>query len=110
MIKFNIQGHGLTAGLREQVNALVDAMKLAEVIYRVRVRLSVGSNILNQIRRVRVYCAESGKDTTVTQKVLEPFLRLSSIREVSIDGAVTEEYTTYLESKMTRKLDHGNGR
>ncbi|KAF1985966.1 hypothetical protein K402DRAFT_96453 [Aulographum hederae CBS 113979] len=109
MIKYNCGGIGLTAGLRAQVQVLVDVLRHANEIHRMHVVLSDGSRVLNQIRKVRVHSVESVRDKEVTQTVLSPLKKLSGLRDAIITGAVTEEYAKSLIDCMMKETAEGDG-
>jgi len=101
MIKYNCGGPGLTAGVRNQVRTFVQEIRKTKDFGRVEVRLTSGSNVLSDLRRVKVHCVERGKDMEATQKVLEPFQDLKDVRWAEVSGAVTQEYAARIEQAMT---------
>jgi hypothetical protein len=102
MIKYNCGGRGLTDGLRLRVESFVEALSTAQSLRSVRVRLSVGTSLLEEIRRVKVQLLECDKNPGLTQTVLNPLARLSGLQHVKILGAVTEHFAAVLEKKMRR--------
>jgi hypothetical protein len=101
MIKYNCGGYGLTAGVRSQVKDLVEQIRRPEGFGRIIVRLSNGNKVLSDIRRVKVHCIERGKNTEVTQAVLDPFQDLKDVRCAMVLGSVTPEYAADIERAMT---------
>jgi len=107
MINYNVGGKGLTHGLREQVQKLVDAMKSASKeqmgLNSIRVTLINGNKFMDAEKRnfVRTRENEFRGDDQV-QGVLEPFADLCRITQVEILGASTPEYTEYLRQAMRR--------
>jgi len=99
-IKYNCGGPGLTDGVRRQVQRLVDVLSTAGDLHKVQIRLSDGSNILSEIRKVPVRAVQLEKNVAVTQTVLDPLRQLRGVRQVSITGAVLPEYAAAIESEM----------
>jgi len=103
MIKYNCGGPGLTAGVRNQVQSFVNEIRDVESLRRVAVRLSDGSKMLSDIRRVKVHCMERGKNTLTMQTVLNPFFLLRGVSSAKVSGSVSSEYTAQLERAMTTR-------
>jgi len=108
MIKYNVGGKGLTHGLREQVQRLVDALKPPSEdetgLNSIRVTLINGNKFMDVEKRNFVRARENefrGDDQV--QGVLEPFADLRHITEVVILGASTPEYAEYLREAMRRR-------
>ena len=104
MIKYNCGGRGLTAGVKSQVQGLVDRLKAVERLGTVQVRLVDTSMVLDQIRRVRVHCVEKKKDAAVTQAVLDPFLDLRAVRRAEVAGSVAPSYKEMVETAMMKTV------
>lgn len=104
MIKFNVGGKGLTHGLREQVETLVEALKTDDPddgVTRIQVKLLNGNNHLDAEQRtiVKRREASTGENHDV-QTVLEPLGALRGLVEVSISGAVSADYARRLKARM----------
>lgn len=107
MIKFNVGGKGLTHGLRLRVQLLVNALREGDEghedkrLTRVNIRVSNGNAVLDQLKSDIVRQREGGiKVAEDLEEMLEPFEDLRGVREVSIGGAVTEQFADKLAAKM----------
>jgi hypothetical protein len=84
-----------------QVRDFVEEIRSSKEFGRIVVRLINGSKVLSDIRRVKVHCIERGKNTEVTQAVLDPFRDLKDVRRAIVLGSVTPKYATKIEQAMT---------
>lgn len=102
MIKYNRQNtEALTAGVRAQVLSLVRVLRHAEHLNRVDICMTVGSPMMDEIRKVRGNNRiQAGCNMPKTQTALEPLKELSRVKEPKVDGAVTLEYSAMLERHM----------
>ncbi|KAK3716815.1 hypothetical protein LTR37_006165 [Vermiconidia calcicola] len=107
MIKFNVGGKGLTHGLRLRVQLLVNALRGGsgghedKRLTRVNIKVSNGNAVLDQLKSDIVRQREGGiKVAEDLEEMLEPFEDLRGVREVSIGGAVTEQFADKLAVKM----------
>lgn len=103
MIKYNCGGPGLTAGIESQVAHFVANAARASRISRIEIRLTDGSSVLKDIRKVQVHCVERRRDTEWTQTVLRPLMLLPQASSVQISGSVTPEYAEFLKSAIERE-------
>lgn len=95
----------LSAGIRERVSHFVNAAKHAPELGSLLVKLTDGSQILKDLRKVTAHRVERGKDITQMQEVLRP-LGLLYARSVEIAGAVTAEYAAELRETIMQKQKH----
>ncbi|TKA29024.1 hypothetical protein B0A50_03436 [Salinomyces thailandicus] len=125
MIKFNVSGKGLAHGLRRQVQRLVDALKLPIVssplanndrtglseyqtyerrdLTKLIIRISNGNAVLDSIKSETTRKLEGGARVNEDlEMMLEPFRQLYGAREVSITGAVGDDYARQLRLSMER--------
>jgi hypothetical protein len=113
MIKFNVDGNGLTHGLRNQVRNLVGALQASNEsdvsvddrrLAKVHIRVSNGNAVLDALKSNIVLEREgSVKVSEDIEEMLEPFGQLRGVQQVSVVGAVTESYARRLEARMTSK-------
>lgn len=106
MINYNCQNtEALTAGVRTQVHLLVEKLRRADQLNRVAVHFTVGSSMMDEIRQVRgnsriPHRVQAGRNVPETQTALEPLKELDSVKEPTVEGAVTPEYASMLENCM----------
>lgn len=138
MIKFNVQGKGLTHGLTRQVQRLVNAMREEEEgrgegevrrMSKVVIRVSNGNSVIDSIKdNARQQRGNDGggniehkcniksinrspcpacsppqaqvKVAEDLEEMLEPFADLRGVREVSIGGAITDQFSQKLRETM----------
>lgn len=106
MINYNCQNtEALTAGVRSQVYELVEKLRWAGQLNRVDVHLTVGSSMMDEIRQVRgnnriPHRVQAGRNVPETQTALEPLKQLDSVKEPTVEGAVTPEYASMLKDCM----------
>lgn len=113
MIKFNVDGNGLTHGLRKQVQSLVEALQASNNsdaiaddrrLAKVYIRVSNGNAVLDALKSSVVREREIGVMVSEDiEKMLEPFGQLRGVQQVSVVGAVTESYARRLQARMTSK-------
>lgn len=106
MINYNCQNtEALTAGVRAQVSQLVKVLRRTKLLARVAVRLTVGSTMMDEIRKVRgnnrvPHRVQAGRNVTEMQTALEPLKELDNVKEPTVEGAVTPEYGCLLQDCM----------
>ncbi|GAB7362440.1 hypothetical protein MBLNU230_g2762t1 [Neophaeotheca triangularis] len=121
MIKFNVSGRGLTQGLKQQVQRLVNVLKPGDggardddtggkndgfdtetrILSRVAIRVSNGNAILDDIKREASWQKGSvAKVAEDLEEMLEPFDQLRGVREASVNGSVTGLFAEQLASRM----------
>jgi hypothetical protein len=100
MIKYNTGGRGLTAGIREQVGALVDLLSVVPNLQRLHIHLIDGAISRIRFPSGRVHRVQDEKNYSLSQAVLDPFKRLYGVRKAEVSG-VSEEYSEVLEKSMT---------
>lgn len=113
MIKFNVSGHGLTDGLRKQVQRLVNALRSDGIqgqehehrqLSRVSIRVQNGDNFL-EARKSDIVRRRDGslKSFDDVEQLLEPFQDLYGVGTVSVVGAVSDDYAQALTELMMSK-------
>lgn len=100
MIKYNVGGRGLPAGIRAKVRELVDLLVLVSELRRLEVHLIDGDISRHRFPSGRVHRVQDEGHYAQTQTVLDPFSALYGVRQVQITG-VSEEYAKALEVSMT---------
>lgn len=100
MIKYNVGGRGLPAGIRAKVRELVDLLVLVSELRRLEVHLIDGDISRHRFPSGRVHRVQDEGHYAQTQTVLDPFRALYGVRQVQITG-VSEEYAKALEVSMT---------
>jgi hypothetical protein len=100
MIKYNCGGRGLTAGIRQQVQNLVDLLAVAPSLHRVHIHLIDGAISRIRFPSGRVHRVQDEKNYHQSQTVLEPMRRLYDVRRVKVTG-VSPDYAQALEHSMT---------
>ncbi|KAF2181788.1 hypothetical protein K469DRAFT_588152 [Zopfia rhizophila CBS 207.26] len=101
MIKYNCGGRGLTAGIRQQVQNLVDLLSVAPYLHRLHVHLIDGA--INRVKfqpSGRIHRVQDEKNYASSQTVLDPFNGLYGVRKAKVTG-VSTEYAESLETAMT---------
>ena len=107
MIKYNVGGKGLTHGLRDQVQKLVDALRPASEdqpgLNEIQVILINGNTLTacNKGNVVRTKNNECSDDDEV-QRVLEPMAELHHIASIRLEGPLTDDFAEHLRSTMSR--------
>ncbi|KAF2630316.1 hypothetical protein BU25DRAFT_408273 [Macroventuria anomochaeta] len=99
MIKYNVGGRGLPAGIRAKVRELVDLLVLVRELRRLEVHLIDGDVSRHRFPSGRVHRVQDESHYTQTQTVLDPFRTLYGVRQVQVTG-VSEEYAKALETSM----------
>jgi len=127
MIKFNVGGNGLTHGLRKQAQRLVDALRgpvppqhgtatgechklsnrdgnqevNARRLAKISIHVPNGNAVLDSIKSDKIRQRDGvTKVAEDVEAVLEPFGQLCGVRDVSINGAITDDFARKLEEKM----------
>lgn len=99
MIKYNVGGRGLPAGMRAKVHELVDLMVLVRELRSLSVHLVDGDISRHRFPSGRVHRVQDESHYAQTQTVLEPFRALYGVRQAQVTG-VSEEYAKALEGSM----------
>ena len=99
MIKYNCGGRGLTAGIRDQVQTLVDLLSVVSHLHRLQIHLIDGAISRVRFPSGRVHRVQDSQNYWQSQTVLEPFRRLYEVRKVAITG-VSPEYAEALVANM----------
>jgi hypothetical protein len=99
MIKYNVGGRGLPAGIRARVRALVDLLVLVRHLQKLDVHLIDGDISRHRFPGGRVHRVQDESHYAQTQTVLDPFRALYGVRQVQVTG-VSEEYARTLEVSM----------
>ena len=109
MIKYNVGGKGLTHGLRDQVQKLVDALRPPSDdhsgLNAIQVKLVNGNTLAAREKRRVVQTTgmkNEWSDDEEVQKVLEPMAELHHITSIQIQGAVTSDFAQHLQYIMSR--------
>jgi hypothetical protein len=99
MIKYNVGGRGLPAGIRAKVRELVDLLVLVSELRKLEVHLIDGDISRHRFPSGRVHRVQDEGHYAQTQTVLDPFRALYGVRQVQVTG-VSEEYAKALEVSM----------
>lgn len=99
MVKYNVGGLGLPAGIRGKVRELVDLLVLVSHVRRLEVHLIDGDISRHRFPSGRVHRVQDESHYQLTQTVLEPFKALCGVRHVQVTGT-SEEYARALEVSM----------
>lgn len=99
MIKYNVGGRGLPAGIRARVRELVDLLVLVRDLHKLDVHLIDGDISRHRFPSGRVHRVQDESHYAQTQTVLDPFRALYGVRQVQVTG-VSEEYAKALEVSM----------
>ncbi|KAF2790060.1 hypothetical protein K505DRAFT_352185 [Melanomma pulvis-pyrius CBS 109.77] len=99
MIKYNTGGRGLTAGIRDQVQNLVDLLSEVPNLHRLFLHLIDGAISRIRFPSGRVHRVQDEKNYFQSQTVLDPFHRLYGVRKARVTG-VSATYTSTLENSM----------
>ena len=110
MIKFDVDGDGLTHGLQNQVRRLVNALQASNEsdataaqrrLAKVYIRVSNGNAVLDSLKSSIVREREGSiKVSEDIEEMLEPFGDWRGVQRVHIIGAVTDSYARRLEARM----------
>lgn len=101
MIKFNCGGRGLTAGIRDRVQELVDLLAIVPNLHRLHVHLIDGAISRVRFPSGRVHRVQDVQNYIKSQAVLEPLNELRGVRKATVTG-VSEAYAEKLEISMSR--------
>lgn len=99
MIKYNVGGRGLPAGIRDKVRELVGLLVLVRELVRLEVHLIDGDISRHRFPSGRVHRVQDESHYAQTQTVLDPFRALYGVRQVQVTG-VSEEYAKTLEASV----------
>ena len=99
MIKYNVGGRGLPAGIRGKVRELVHLLVAVPELGSVEVHLIDGDVSRHRFPSGRVHRVQDESHYAQTQTVLEPFRALRGVRQVQVTG-VSEDYAKALEIGM----------
>jgi len=100
-IKFNCGGRGLTDGIRNKVQELVDLLGSVTSLHRVHIHLIDGAISRMRFPSGRVHRVQDVQNFATSQTVLEPFKGLGGVRKARVTGT-SVEYAELLERTMTR--------
>ncbi|KAF2254083.1 hypothetical protein BU26DRAFT_516320 [Trematosphaeria pertusa] len=100
MIKYNCGGRGLTAGIRDRVQELVDLLAVVPYLHRLQVHLIDGAISRVRFPSGRVHRVQDEQNYSTSQAVLDPFKRLYGVRKAEMTG-VSTPYAQVLERSMT---------
>jgi hypothetical protein len=100
MIKYNCGGRGLTAGIRQQVQILVDLLSVVPYLHRLHIHLIDGAISRVRFPSGRVHRVQDENNYSQSQTVLDPFHRCYGVRKPRVTG-VSPEYGTALEKSMS---------
>ncbi|CAI6333367.1 unnamed protein product [Periconia digitata] len=100
MTKYNCGGRGLTVGIRNQVQELVDLLSAVPYLHRLHVHLIDGAISRVKFPSGRVHRVQDEQNYINSQTVLEPCRRLCGVRKAIVTG-VSQAYAENLEHKMT---------
>ncbi|KAF2715039.1 hypothetical protein K504DRAFT_469366 [Pleomassaria siparia CBS 279.74] len=100
MIKYNTGGRGLTAGIRDRVQNLLDLLSVVPHLHRLHIHLIDGAISRVRFPSGRVHRVQDENNFSHSQIVLDPFHRLYAVRKASVTG-VSDEYAKALEQSMT---------
>ena len=110
MIKFNVDGNGLTYGLQSQVQRLVNKLQASNGsdldvedrrLAKVLIRVSNGNAVLDALKSNIVRQREGRvKVSEDIEEMLEPFGQLRGVQQAQIRGAVTDMFARRLEARM----------
>ena len=115
MIKFNVQGKGLAAGMRKQLERLCGALQSVpgedsrdgdfvpeRRLVKVHVLVSNGNSSVEALKPSTIdEVIQSNNDI---EEVLEPLSSLRGIHDVSICGAVLGDFAVLLTERMKERL------
>lgn len=99
MIKYNCGGRGLTAGIRDQVQTLVELLNVVPYLHRLQIHLIDGAISRVRFPSGRVHRIQDEKNFAESQTVLDPFKRLYDVRKAKVTG-VSKKYAEALEATM----------
>lgn len=100
MIKYNCGGCGLTAGITERVQELVDLLSAVPYLHRLHVHLIDGAISRVRFPSGRVHRVQDEQNYSMSQTVLDSFHRLFNVRKAKVTG-VSTEYEEALVKSMT---------
>lgn len=100
MIKYNCGGRGLTVGIRDQVQNLVDLLSLVPYLHRLQIHLIDGAISRVRFPSGRVHRVQDESNFSQSQTVLDPLRRLYDVRKAKVTG-VSPEYAESLQASMT---------
>lgn len=104
MIKYNCGGRGLTVGIRNKVQELVDLLSVVPYLHRLHVHLIDGAISRRQFPSGRVHRVQDEQNYANSQTVLEPCRRLYGVRKARVTG-VSQQYAEDLERNISRGTD-----
>jgi hypothetical protein len=100
MIKYNVGGRGLPAGIRLQVRELVDQLVAVPCLHKLYVHLIDGAISRVRFPSARVHRVQDDANYAQTQTVLDPFKAVHGARRAEVSG-VSEAYAEDLSRSMT---------
>jgi hypothetical protein len=99
MIKYNCGGRGLSAGIRDKVQELVELLSVAPYLHHLHVHLIDGAISRVKFPSGRVHRVEDVKNYSNSQTVLDPFRRLYGVRKACVTG-VSAAYAEEMEKSV----------
>lgn len=99
MVKYNVGGRGLPAGIRARVRELVEMLGLVDELHGLHVHLVDGDISRHRFPSGRVHRVQDESRYAQTQTVLDPLRALCGVRQVQVTG-VSDEYAKALEASM----------
>ena len=100
MIKYNCGGRGLTAGIRHQVENLVELLGAVPYLHRLHIHLIDGGISRQRFPSGRVHRVQDDRNYAASQTVLDPFRRIFGVVEARVTG-VSLEYADSLDKRLT---------
>lgn len=100
MIKYNVGGRGLPAGIRARVRELVEMLAFVVQLRSLQVHLIDGDISRHRFPSGRVHRVQDESHYAQTQTMLEPFRALYGVRQTQVTG-VSEAYAKSLETSMS---------
>lgn len=104
MIKYNTGGRGLTVGIRDKVQELVELLSLVPCLHRLHVHLIDGAISRLRFPSGRVHRVQDEQNYSTSQTALDPFNRLCGVRRAKVTGTSTA-YAEALERSMMDSRD-----
>jgi len=111
MIKYNCGGRGLTAGIRDRVQELVDLLSAVPYLVQMHIHLIDGAISRVKFPSGRVHRVQDEENYSKSQSTLDPLHRLYGVRKAKVTG-VSAVYAASVEKSMsgTRGVSTMGGR
>jgi hypothetical protein len=100
MIKYNCGGRGLTAGIRERVQELVDLLSMVPYLIQIHVHLIDGAFSRVKFPSGRVHRVQDDENYLTSQSTLDPLYRLYGVRKAKVTG-VSAVYAASVEKSIS---------